>query len=133
MKRIDVLDADGALLTVTLCESLTAAQAIYGAEGCRLAAVQEPEPTIAPSVPQRVPMADALHVLLASGITQSIIRAKIAAIPDAIAKASAEIDFERLDHMRRDSALVNTIGTSFGLSAAQIDAMFVAADARSKS
>ena len=134
MKRIDVFNEKGELVATTMAESLAAAQAAYAQAGlawvCILSAQQQDEAPPAPPVPQRVPMADALHVLLDHGITSAAIRQKIAAIQDDVQRERAEIDFERMDYMRRNSGLVESMAQAFGLSDDVVDGLFTAAAQR---
>lgn len=86
-----------------------------------------PEPVVI--VPQVVDMARARKALRISGITNANVVAAINAIPDALQRDLALIDWEFEGRVRRLSPLVESLGPVLNLSSAQIDALFVTAAA----
>lgn len=82
-----------------------------------------------PPIPQSVPMAAARKVLRAQGIKDADVRAAIAnsTMTDA-KKEDALIDWEFEPNVHRASPLVAALGPALGLTADQMDALFIAAD-----
>lgn len=75
-----------------------------------------------------VSMRQARLVLLGAGLLANV-DAAIASIPDAGAKAAAEIDWEYATEVRRVSPLIASLAPALGLTDEQIDALFEAAAA----
>lgn len=65
--------------------------------------------------------------LLANGITTATVEAAIAATPDAMDRAVAEIEWADASTYERDHPLIEQVGSALGLSPEQIDTMWVAA------
>jgi len=78
-------------------------------------------------IPQSVNMAQARKALVMGGITMASVDAAITAIVDDAARELAQIDWEYEIVVRRDSALVSTLGSSLSLTDTQIDALFLSA------
>lgn len=62
--------------------------------------------------------------LLANGITTADVEAAIAATPDAMDRAVAEIEWADASAYERDHHLIEQVGTALGLSPEQIDTMW---------
>lgn len=77
-------------------------------------------------VPQAVDMAQARLALLGVGITEAMVNAAIAAMPEG-QREVADIEWRFRTTVRRDSALVTALGASLGLTNEQIDALFTTA------
>lgn len=77
------------------------------------------------TVPVTVSMRQARLALLGAGLLAGV-NSAIAAMPGAGGEA-ARIEWEYAQEVRRDSALVASLATSLGLTAAQLDALFEAA------
>lgn len=68
-----------------------------------------------------------LRLWLAGAGLLDQIDAALAAIPDDMARTTAQIEWEYATSFERSHALIASIGTAIGLDDAQIDAAFVAA------
>ena len=99
-------------------------------EGWRLMTAEEvaiadaPPP---PPVPASVSMRQGRLALLAAGLLDTV-EAGIASIPDATKRRAAEIDWEYATEIRRQSPLIASLGPALGLTDAQIDGLFIAAE-----
>lgn len=62
--------------------------------------------------------------LLANGITTADVEVAIAATPDAMERAVAEIEWADASTYERDHHLIEQVGTALGLSPEQIDTMW---------
>lgn len=62
--------------------------------------------------------------LLTNGITTSDVEAAIAAIPDQMDRAVAEIEWADASTYERDHPLIEQVGTALGLAPEQIDVMW---------
>lgn len=62
--------------------------------------------------------------LLANGITTTHVEAAIAAIPDAMDRAVAEIEWADASTYKRDHPLIEQVGTALELTPEQIDTMW---------
>lgn len=86
----------------------------------------DPPDTGAPLVPERVSMRQARLALLAAGKLASV-SAAIEAIPDATQREAARITWEYSTEVQRHNGLVSQLGPALGMSAGQIDNLFIAA------
>lgn len=81
-----------------------------------------------PSVPARVSMRQGRLALLGVGLLDTV-EAAIASIADTTERRAAQIDWEYATEIRRTSPLIASLGPALGLSEAQIDQLFIAAEA----
>lgn len=88
-----------------------------------LAAGNTPEPADPPPPVTSVAMRQARLALLGADLLGQVSSA-IAAIPDATARAAAEIEWEYATEVRRDSPWVLQLSAALGLDAEQLDALF---------
>lgn len=65
--------------------------------------------------------------LVGAGIAQVQVDAAIAAIPDPVERETASIEWQFASEFRRDHPLIDAIGGTLGLTSAQIDAIWLAA------
>jgi len=77
------------------------------------------------SVPRSVTARQLRLALVAKGISQDSISSSIAAIPNAIEKANAQIEWEYATVFERAYPLIAQIGTALNLSSDQIDQLFI--------
>ncbi len=84
-------------------------------------------PAPAVVVPDEVTMRQARLALLGAGLLDDV-EAAIDAMSDP-AKAAARIEWDYSNTLRRDHPLVATLGAGLGLSAGQLDDLFIAAGA----
>ena len=82
----------------------------------------EPEPPIVPAVVSR---AKGKVVLIRAGLWQSVLD-YVAAIPDPVQKAIAEVALHDAQEWRRDSPLMTAISSALGVTEEQMDQLFVA-------
>ena len=87
----------------------------------------EPEP-LPPAVPQQVTMRQARLALLGAGLLDDV-DAAIAAIPDPVQRKAAQIEWEYASTVERQSPFVQQLAAGLGLSAEQMDDLFVQAAA----
>lgn len=78
-------------------------------------------------MPQVVSAAQGQAVLIQMGLWTAVVD-YVSSIADPTEKALAEVALYRTTEWRRDSPFLATAAVSLGLSSAQLDAMFVAAD-----
>ena len=84
-------------------------------------------PAPPPRVPTEVSRGQALIALFqAAGITDAMIEAKLAAIPDGVERYIARVRFQE-PRWRRDSPFIAWGASEFGLTEAETDALFIAA------
>ena len=89
--------------------------------------VPEPAPPSPPQVPAEVSRGQALIALFqAAGVTDVMIEAKIAAIPDDAERYIARVRFQE-PRWRRNSPFIAWGAEQFGLTEAETDALFLAA------
>ena len=88
----------------------------------------EPADPIIPAVPQSVTMRQARLALLHAGLLDDV-DAAIAAIPDETQRKAAQIEWEYANTVERQSAFVQQLAAGLGLSAEQMDDLFVQAAA----
>lgn len=99
--------------------------ALYRANAARNGV--ESLPAVAPSgagVPQSVTRRQARQALLLAGLLDSVVPA-IEAIPDAMQRRLAQIEWDDSQTYERQRPLVIQIGAALGLDAAGLDALFV--------
>lgn len=89
--------------------------------------VETAQPPAAP-VPQSVTMRQARLALLGAGLLDDV-DAAIAAIPDETQRRAAQIEWEYANTVERKSAFVQQLAVGLGLSAEQMDDLFVQAAA----
>lgn len=77
-------------------------------------------------VPQMVTRRQARQALMLDGYLD-LVPVKIGAIPDPIARAMAQIEWEDSLEFMRDRPLVVQIGAALGLDSAGLDALFIKA------
>ncbi len=82
------------------------------------AAIENPPAPVIP-VPASVTRRQLLLVLNTNGVTRAAVRAMLAG------NEAALIEFDEASEFRRDHPLVGQLGTALGMSAGQIDSMFV--------
>jgi hypothetical protein len=80
-----------------------------------------------PVVPQSVTMRQARLALLGAG-KLALVQPAIDALPEPL-RSAANIEWEFSGEVQRHKPLVLTLGPALGLSAADLDALFVTADA----
>ena len=120
--RIEIMDGDTVSNTI-LATPEFAEQQHPGA--WRLAEVQEVPTTPTPATPTVCSPAQGLVALFAiKQITESDVNATIAAIPDPVARYTAQIAFARATEWRRESASIQQLATLLGLTEADLDALF---------
>jgi hypothetical protein len=86
-----------------------------------------PPPEPPPTVPAEVWRGQALIALvLHAGVTDQMIAARIAAIPDATERYTAHVRFQE-QRWRRDSPFIAWGAAEFGLTPAMVDGLFEAA------
>jgi hypothetical protein len=81
-----------------------------------------------PQIPQTVTRRQARQALLLAGLLDQVAPA-IAAIPDAMERGMAEIEWADSLEFVRTRPLVISIGTAIGLDSAGLDALFIQAGA----
>lgn len=81
-----------------------------------------PPPPLAPLTRRQLRLG-----LLANGITTADVEAAIAAIPDPMDRAVAEIEWADASTYERDHPLIEQVGGALGLTQEQIDAMWESA------
>lgn len=83
---------------------------------------------VVPAVPQVVTMRQARLALLGAGLLDDV-EAAIDAIADGTERAAARITWDHSQEVQRTNGLVSQLAPALGLTAEQIDALFVAAAA----
>lgn len=86
-----------------------------------------PEPTAPPAVivPQRITARQAQLALLSAGLLDDV-EAIIEALP-ANVRSQVRIEWDRATHVERGSTVTQMVATALGLTATQVDDLFVAA------
>lgn len=92
-----------------------------------VAATYVPPPPVPPQVPQAVTMRQARLALLGAGLLSQV-DAAIASLPGP-QKESAQIEWEYAAVVQRNSGLVPAMAQALGMTEAQIDDLFIAAEA----
>ena len=77
-------------------------------------------------VPESVTRAQGKAALITAGLWPGVL-SFVAAIPDPIERALAEVALHDTQEWRRDSPFFNTAATALGLTGEQLDALFLAA------
>ena len=86
----------------------------------------EPEP-LPPAVPQQVSRAQGKAVLIQTGLWQQVLNF-VEAIPDPMQRALAEVALHDTQNWQRNSPFLNTAAAALGITQAQMDELFIAAD-----
>lgn len=92
-----------------------------------VAATYVPPPPVPPQVPQSVTMRQARLALLGAGLLSQV-DAAIASLPSP-QKEAAQIEWEYAAVVQRNSGLVPAMAQALGMTEAQIDDLFIAAEA----
>lgn len=79
-----------------------------------------------PAVPTLVSMRQARLALLQAGLLQQV-ESSLSSITDETQRLAAQIEWEYATEVKRDSPLVQAISSSMGLTAQQLDALFIQA------
>jgi hypothetical protein len=87
-----------------------------------------PEVPVAPQVPVEVSNQQLRLALIEWGIMPSAILAQLQALPEGAQKEKALAAWEYANYFRRDHPLVLTLAGQMGLTAAQVDALFILAE-----
>lgn len=85
-----------------------------------------PAPPEPPVVPSAVTMRQARLALLGAGLLDDV-DAAIAAIPDPVTRRAAQIEWEFSNEVQRHNAFTAMLGGGLGLTASQIDQLFIQA------
>lgn len=91
----------------------------WEAEGNTIPAYEPPPVTLAPLTRRQLRLG-----LLANGITTAAVEAAIAAIPDEMDRAVAEIEWADASTYERNHHLIEMVGGALGLTQEQIDTMW---------
>ena len=86
-----------------------------------------PPPPAPPQVPQQVTRAQGKVVLIQMGLWQQV-EAYVAAIEDPMQKAIAQVAVYETLHWQRSSPFLNQAADALGITQAQMDELFIAAD-----
>ena len=92
----------------------------------KLSGLPSPDPVVPTVVPQSVTMRQARLVLLGAGLLPGV-SAAIAGLSEP-KKSAAQIEWEYANAVQRNSGLVPEMAAALGLTPAQIDALFIAAE-----
>ncbi|CAB4159020.1 hypothetical protein UFOVP707_44 [uncultured Caudovirales phage] len=90
----------------------------------------EPLPPAPPAVrvPERVTARQAVEALLRTGVTETMVEASLAAIPDATQRAIAQNLWRRSNDFERTNTVLIALATqSLGMTPQQLDELFVLA------
>lgn len=85
-----------------------------------------PAPPAPPVVPSAVTMRQARLALLGAGLLDDV-DAAIASIPDPVTRRAAQIEWEFSNEVQRHNAFTAMLGAGLGLTASQIDQLFIQA------
>ena len=88
--------------------------------------VETAQPPAQP-VPQQVTNAQGTAVLIQTGLWPQVL-AYVAAIEDPVQKALAEVALNKTTHWQRSSPFLNQAADALGITQAQMDELFIAAD-----
>ena len=120
--RIEILD--GKTVTNVILATPEFAEQLHPGKW-RLAEVQDVPAEPAPATPTVCSPAQGLVALFAiKQITESGVNATIAAIPDPVARYTAQIAFAHATEWRRDSASIQQLAALLGLTESDLDALF---------
>lgn len=100
-------------------------RAIHAAAILMVPAPYVAAPLAPPEVPQVVTMRQARLALLAAGMLPTV-EAAISALPDP-PRTAARIEWDYSNEVHRDKPFVQMLGEALGLSAAQLDNLFIEA------
>lgn len=124
------IDPDGPLpphSTLTAPPATTGNQvALLDGGGWVVLAARPPVPSPAVRVPASVTMRQARLALLGAGLLDDV-DAAIASIPDPVTRRAAQIEWEFSNEVQRFNEFTSMLGSGLGLSAAQIDQLFLQA------
>ena len=120
--RIEIMDGD--TVTNVILATPEFAEQLHPGKW-RLAEVQDVPTTPTTFTPTVCSPAQGLVALFAiKQITESDVNATIAAIPDPVARYTAQIAFARATEWRRESASIQQLATLLGLTESDLDALF---------
>lgn len=124
------IDPDGPLpphSTLTAPPATTGSQvAQLDGSGWVVLAARPQVPTPVVRVPASVTMRQARLALLGAGLLDDV-DAAIASIPDPVTRRAAQIEWEFSNEVQRFNEFTSMLGSGLGLSAAQIDQLFLQA------
>ena len=93
-------------------------------DGEKAVLIPEPEPE-PPTVPAVISRAKGKIVLIQAGLWQSVLN-YVAAIPDPVQKAIAEVALHDTQEWSRDSPFMAAISSAIGVTEEQMDQLFIA-------
>ena len=120
--RIEIMDGD--TVTNVILATPEFAEQLHPGKW-RLAEVQDVPTPPTPATPTVCSPAQGLVALFAiKQITESDVNATIAAIPDPVARYTAQIAFARATEWRRDSVSIQQLSALLELTESDLDALF---------
>lgn len=101
----------------------------FGAEADFLLALEAADLSPPPLVPASVTARQAVQALLLVGITEAMVEAAIAAVPDPVQRGLVSAEWRRSQTFERHRpSLVALATTALGMTTAQLDQLFIVAD-----
>jgi hypothetical protein len=88
--------------------------------------LNNPEPTVAPQIPWAISNADLRRQLAGAGINPALVLASLNAMDEGAPKWVAVADWEYANYFERAHPLINQLAPAFGLTAEDVDPMFLA-------
>lgn len=82
-----------------------------------------------PKVPQEITARQAVQALILDGITEDIVDAAIAQIPDAVQRALVSAEWRRSQTFERQRPTLNALAGALGISQPRLDQLFITAAA----